>query len=171
MISIFLSKYQWFTYFIEVINNEDVFIIKKVSILEIFSTMYQQCKKGIILTYYYYFYYCQANYKISAAKIQYDIFAISQRLRHTSLRCEHEEKVSQHLFTLFIYSFIHLFIYSFIRLFIYSFIHLFIYSFIHLFVYSFIHLFIYSFIHLFIYSFIHLFIYSFIHLFIYSLVH
>ncbi|XP_023337885.1 uncharacterized protein LOC111708668 isoform X2 [Eurytemora carolleeae] len=34
----------------------------------------------------------KANYKISAAKIQYDIFAISQRLRHTSLRCEHEEK-------------------------------------------------------------------------------
>ena len=35
----------------------------------------------------------QANYKIQGAKIQYDIYALCLRLRDTTFRAEHEEKV------------------------------------------------------------------------------
>ena len=35
----------------------------------------------------------QANYKIQAAKIQYDIYSLLQRLRVNKMRSEHEEKV------------------------------------------------------------------------------
>merc|ERR1712098_973082 len=34
----------------------------------------------------------KANYKIQAAKIQYDIYSLSQRLRYTIMRTENEEK-------------------------------------------------------------------------------
>ena len=36
----------------------------------------------------------QANFKIQGAKIQYDIYALCLRLRDTTFRAEHEEKVS-----------------------------------------------------------------------------
>ena len=35
----------------------------------------------------------QANHKISAAKLHYDIYALSQRLRLTTIRVEYEEAV------------------------------------------------------------------------------
>ena len=35
----------------------------------------------------------QANYKIQAAKVQYDIYSLLQRLRVNKMRSEHEEKV------------------------------------------------------------------------------
>lgn len=35
----------------------------------------------------------QANYKIQAARLHYDIYALTQRLRHTTMRAEHEEQV------------------------------------------------------------------------------
>ena len=35
----------------------------------------------------------QANYKIQGGKIQYDIYALCLRLRDTTFRAEHEEKV------------------------------------------------------------------------------
>ena len=35
----------------------------------------------------------QANYKIQGAKLQYDIYALCLRLRDTTFRAEHEEKV------------------------------------------------------------------------------
>ncbi len=40
------------------------------------------------------FFLClQANYKIQAARLHYDIYALTQRLRHTTMRAEHEEQV------------------------------------------------------------------------------
>ena len=36
----------------------------------------------------------QANYKITAAKLYYEIYSLSQRLRLTTIRVEHEEEVS-----------------------------------------------------------------------------
>ena len=35
----------------------------------------------------------QANYKIQAARLHYDIYALTQRLRHTTMRAEHESQV------------------------------------------------------------------------------
>ena len=35
----------------------------------------------------------KANYKIQGAKLQYDIYALCLRLRDTTFRAEHEEKV------------------------------------------------------------------------------
>ena len=35
----------------------------------------------------------QANYKINAAKLYYEIYSLSQRLRLTTIRVEHEEEV------------------------------------------------------------------------------
>ena len=35
----------------------------------------------------------QANYKINAARLHYDIYALTQRLRHTTMRSEFEEQV------------------------------------------------------------------------------
>ncbi|XP_059090636.1 uncharacterized protein LOC131886355 isoform X2 [Tigriopus californicus] len=34
----------------------------------------------------------KANYKIQAARLHYDIYALTQRLRHTTMRAEHEEQ-------------------------------------------------------------------------------
>ncbi len=39
----------------------------------------------------------QANFKISAAKLYYEIYSLSQRLRLTTIRVEHEESVSENL--------------------------------------------------------------------------
>jgi len=36
----------------------------------------------------------QANYKIMAARLHYDIYALTQRLRLASIRAEHEQTVS-----------------------------------------------------------------------------
>ena len=36
----------------------------------------------------------QANYKIAAAKLHYEIYALTQRLRLTTIRVEYEEAVS-----------------------------------------------------------------------------
>ena len=35
----------------------------------------------------------QANYKIQAAKLYYEVYSLSQRLRLTTIRVEHEESV------------------------------------------------------------------------------
>ena len=35
----------------------------------------------------------QANWKIQAAKLAYEIYSLTQRLRYTSFRAENEEKV------------------------------------------------------------------------------
>jgi hypothetical protein len=35
----------------------------------------------------------QANYKIQAARLHYDIYALTQRLRLMTMRAEHEEQV------------------------------------------------------------------------------
>ena len=43
----------------------------------------------------------KANYKIQGAKLQYDIYALCLRLRDTTFRAEHEEKVKHSNFTLF----------------------------------------------------------------------
>ena len=39
------------------------------------------------------FFKFQANYKINAAKLYYEIYSLSQRLRLTTIRVEHEEEV------------------------------------------------------------------------------
>jgi hypothetical protein len=36
----------------------------------------------------------QANYKIMAARLHYEIYALTQRLRLTTIRAEHEQAVS-----------------------------------------------------------------------------
>ena len=41
----------------------------------------------------------QANWKIQAAKLAYEIYSLSQRLRYTTFRSENEEKVCFFLFT------------------------------------------------------------------------
>ena len=35
----------------------------------------------------------KANFKIQAAKLQYEIYSLTQRLRYTNFRAENEEKV------------------------------------------------------------------------------
>ena len=37
----------------------------------------------------------QANYKIMAARLHYEIYALTQRLRLTTIRAEHEQAVSE----------------------------------------------------------------------------
>ena len=44
--------------------------------------------------------FLQANYKIQAARLHYDIYALTQRLRHTTMRAEHEEQVRNFHFKL-----------------------------------------------------------------------
>jgi len=39
----------------------------------------------------------KANYKIQAAKVQYDIYALLQRLRVNKMRSEHEEKLRENV--------------------------------------------------------------------------
>ena len=50
----------------------------------------------------------QANYKIQAAKLYYEVYSLSQRLRLTTIRVEHEESVrcsiSDHCLSFFICS-------------------------------------------------------------------
>ncbi len=53
------------------------------------------------LSWVYYLFPLQANYKIQAARLHYEIYALTQRLRHANMRAEHEEQVGEHTHTSF----------------------------------------------------------------------
>ena len=55
----------------------------------------------------------KANFKIQAAKLAYEIYSLSQRLRYTTFRTENEEKVKKKIFThLFLKKLHHFFLFS-----------------------------------------------------------